>query len=284
MQKSALISMLLAMMLPATFAQAQSTYSSFSTTKFDYKIPQKVMDICKQRNDKLPTDEYLQKSCMEVDIDIIKTTYPWIDSIVNDGYKDTVQLQQTRKGIDEQADEVYQMLQDKENEQLNLYQISRKITLLSTSPRLIQIRQEDYEYTGGAHGMPSNSFYVFDMAQQKQLALDDILVNPAKKKALEKLGFAQFKNFVKKDYERYGEVLTEAEFADHQKTWQYELTDNFYFTPKGLTLSYDPYALGPYSMGFFILNIDKKDLKGIVKDEYLNQHFDKFDDDKWSEE
>lgn len=66
--------------------------------------------------------------------------------------------------------------------------------------------------------------------------------------------------------------------------WKFELTDNFYFTPKGLTLSYDPYQLGPYAMGFVILNLDKAKLKGVIKDEYLNQTFENFNDENWSKE
>ncbi|WP_274584297.1 RsiV family protein [Neisseria leonii] len=43
------------------------------------------------------------------------------------------------------------------------------------------------------------------------------------------------------------------------------LTDNFYFTPQGITFSYTPYELGPYAMGFVVLDIQNSDLAGLIR-------------------
>ncbi|MFW2178226.1 MULTISPECIES: RsiV family protein [unclassified Moraxella] len=285
MKKSLLTSIILASfsLLSSQAVLAKPTPFAFQTVKFDYKIPPKLDALCKQRYNALPKEDRTDNEyCMRVDIDLVKTNYPFIDNVINENFVTEAEQAEMRASFDEDAEYAYEYLQDKKNTQFNQSDTSTLVKLVSTSPKVVQISQEGYEYGGGPHGMPSMGFYVFDLEKQKQLKVDDILVSPSKKTALEKLVFAQFKNWVKKSYVENGDKLTEQAFADYQKTWKFELNDNFYFTPQGMTFSYNPYSLGAYAIGFAILNIDKKDLKGIVKDAYLNQNFDKFDDDNWN--
>lgn len=287
MKKSIVIASL-ALALANTHALAKPSHFKFSTYQFDYAIPQKLAELCRQRYNVLPDnerddDEY----CMRVEIDVVKTNYPFINDIINSAKIADVNIatsegaKQARQAFDERANDVYAELQHKENTQFNLAYYSSVNKLFSTSPNVVQIRAEDYQYMGGPHGMPTMEFFVFDLAKQKRLAVDDILISPSKKSALKKLVFAQFREWVKQDYVENDEKFNEQDFAEHQKIWSFYLSNNFYFTPKGMIFGYNPYDIGPYAMGFAMLNVDKKALKGIVKDEYLNQTFERFDDNGW---
>lgn len=157
------------------------------------------------------------------------------------------------------------------------YQFSSDAELISVSDKTVQIVREDYLFDFGAHGMPSVEFYVMDLADKKRLKLDDVLLNSAKKSELENLLKQQFTKELKT---KMG--LTDDEVQSHFDFWEFNITDNFYFSPKGMTFVYIPYEIAPYAMGFTALNISKAQLKGFVKDKYIHQSFDQFDDNEWS--
>ncbi len=278
------LSVVMLAMAQPVFAKAPDI--GFKTYLYDYKIPKKLHDLCQKKLKSEQGKQYNQEHCMTVDIELIKTNYPWIDNAINQNFTDPSTKKEVRAFFDETAKDVYDYLKQSDSESmiLNRFEQSQSIKLVGTSPRLTQIMLDAYEYHGGAHGMPSRSFYTFDMQQKKELKLDDILVSPVKKAQFEKIAFEQFKVFFK-NYHIENEIeYKENHLDEHINMWEFELTDNFYFTPKGLTLSYDPYQLGPYAMGFVILNIDKAKLKGVIKDEYLNQTFENFNDENWSKE
>lgn len=272
------ITLLLSSLALATTVMAQPIH--FKTYAFDYQIPQKVGQACQnvhQNQEIKENDPY----CMVVDVKLLKTDFAWIDEIVNGDYANPKKQQELRQAFDETADWVYEELQQADVNP-NRYQLFYEPHLISHNAQIMQIENEFFEYQGGPHGMPSKTFYVFDLKKKKQLKIDDIIINASKKRELEQLVFQAFKANVKNYDEENDLVFSEQEFVDYQQTWPFYLEDNFYFTPKGMTFSYDPYQLGAYAMGFFILNIDKKALQGIIKPEYLNQDLANFDDKEWS--
>lgn len=106
----------------STTALAKPSRFEFSTYKFDYPIPQKLAELCQERYNALPdnkrdNDEY----CMSVDIDVVKTNYPFINDIINSGKIGDANIatsegaKQARQVLDETVDYVYDDLQDKQN-------------------------------------------------------------------------------------------------------------------------------------------------------------------------
>lgn len=280
MQKSpiAIACTLLAFALPV-FAKTPDI--GFSTYKFDYQVPQKLQQICTQKLARWDYHQNTAGNCMVVDIELIKSYHAWIDDIINHNFSSPTGQEKMRIMYNEQADDVYNTLQSFDPILPTQFEDSRRIKLIGTSPRLTQILALNYNYLGGNHGMPSRTFYVFDMQTKKQLTLDDILVSPTKKAQLEKLAFAKFKAFIQAYYQEHKIAFDKQVFDEYQQVWGFELTDNFYFSQKGLTFSYDPYILGPYAMGFISLTLDSSSLKDIIKGDYLNQPFGKLDDSDW---
>lgn len=130
-------------------------------------------------------------------------------------------------------------------------------TLDNTTLELMKL--VTYTYAGGAHGLSQANYYVFDMANKRQLTLDDILV-PNQKVNLEKAMKAKFIAWIKAN----GDNPTE-----YQKTWQFHITDNFIFTKDGIRFVYQPYEISPYAYGMPEFTLTYGELKGMIKSEYL---------------
>lgn len=267
----------------ATSAQAGV---NFNTTDMAYTPPAKLINLCKtvinhRINDAKQAGERVgdldknpQTACMTVDIELVKTGEAWIDTELNAYYL----RPETKRFIDDSSEWTSEYFSEPDNQNSPLsYQFSSDAELISVSDKTVQIVREDYLFDFGAHGMPSVEFYVMDLADKKRLKLDDVLLNPAKKSELENLLKQQFTKELKIEM-----GLTDDEVQSHFDFWEFNITDNFYFSPKGMTFVYIPYEIAPYAMGFTALNISKAQLKGFVKDKYIHQSFDQFDDNEWS--
>ena len=126
---------------------------------------------------------------------------------------------------------------------------------------LEQIAVDYFEYTGGAHGLYSTAWYVFDNNDQR-LTLDTLLEQNGKDalyRLLEKAYSAETgsdgKDAGGTDGEWYKAVRTDA--------------GNFYFDSEGLVMSYAPYSIGSYAQGQIELRLPYAELTGVVKAAYL---------------
>ncbi len=141
------------------------------------------------------------------------------------------------------------------------YDHSDSIRFIAQRNHLASFKQFSYGYSGGAHGMYSTSYALFDLNTHKQLLLPDILQRFADAKLLQALRELYIEN-----YAEYAESWLSDDLAEQAQTF---LTDNFVFNEQGLTFSYAPYVLGPYSEGEVRLTLHCAQLKELLKPEYL---------------
>jgi len=113
-----------------------------------------------------------------------------------------------------------------------------------------------YLYMGGAHGISSSQYFVFDRLKQTVIPLENILQN----KDDEKLQGIIYSNFVKK----YGKENAGMLF---EKTRLLPATNNYYITPGGICFAYSEYEIGPYCMGNVSVTISLSDIN-----EYLTPY------------
>lgn len=279
--KSVLLTSLLTCSLSAFASQG------FSTSQLAYQVPKNVQTLCQKHIQKLPKSEQAdyQDGCMHVNIQLLNSPYNTLNKAVNGNFH----LGNTDT-LDENAQEVYETLQYETPNQLMLFGITSEPKLISQSNRLWQIGKDEHLYTGGSRGSDSKTFYVYDIKQDKVLTIDDILMASVQKSKLTQLAKTAYLNYLKA---KYAEIMqtdssvdttTQQMIAEHIKSWEFYLTNNFYFTPDGMTLTYQLYELGPYMMGLVNLNIDKQALQGIIKAEYLSDPLGDFDDDGWHQD
>lgn len=155
---------------------------------------------------------------------------------------------------------------DKELKDLGAgHQISLSISpkILNSNGPLATVVLNTSNYLGGAHGSASQTYFNFDLKQQKQMSLDDILL-PKQKTKLNQLAHEQFKQWV------LDSQLAE-NVEQYEQAWPFKLTDNYYLGQKGLILQYAEYEIGPYVVGLPRLTIPYEQLNQVIKPEYLAQ-------------
>ncbi len=131
--------------------------------------------------------------------------------------------------------------------------------------KLVQVRIDSDDNAGGAHGMQSSEYLLFDTALAKRVKLDDILTPNAPINAV-----------VKGKYEDYVRQMPAEDlqamggYEGYIASWPFEMTDNVYFSDAGLSFVFQPYQLGPYVMGHITLSISYAELKdlGLLKAQY----------------
>ncbi|MBB5619468.1 hypothetical protein HDE69_000504 [Pedobacter cryoconitis] len=106
-------------------------------------------------------------------------------------------------------------------------------------------------YSGGAHNNYATTLYCFDVKNQKQLALTD-LVN-IDSVSLQKL---VEKNFRIQYKVKPGEALTTQLFDDHLAA-----NKNFFFDTNGIAFLYNPYEVASFAQGQIVVSVPYKDLK-----------------------
>ena len=146
------------------------------------------------------------------------------------------------------------------NHQINLLV---KPKILQAQGKVVTVVLNSSSYLGGAHGSAAQHYYNFDLKEQKQVELEDLL-RPQKKAALEKLAHEAFKIWVT-DSKLADNV------ADYEQAWPFKLTDNFLLGEQGLILQYGEYDIGPYVVGLPRLVIPYDQLEEVLKQEYLPQ-------------
>ena len=155
---------------------------------------------------------------------------------------------------------------DKELKALSAnHQISLMIKpkILNANLPLATVVLNSSSYLGGAHGSSSQRYYNFDLKQQKQVELNDLLA-PNQKAHLEKKAHEVFKTWVL-------ESKLANSVEEYEQAWKFTLSDNFYLSKQGLILQYGEYEIGPYVVGLPRLTIPYDQVQGILKKEYLPQ-------------
>ena len=102
--------------------------------------------------------------------------------------------------------------------------------------------QEDYVYTGGAHGMPYWNGYTFDLHTGELLGLEAVISNSEEE--LQEIVTRYFAEMINKEPEFYWENAID----NVRKTVNFESL--FYLTEGGIKFYYEPYALACYAAGF----------------------------------
>lgn len=125
---------------------------------------------------------------------------------------------------------------------------------------MLVVELSSYLFQGGAHGMPGRGFINYDMAQDRELKLQDWVV-PGREGA--------FWREAQAAHQRWLEAQELGDDAAFQRMWPFQRTANIALLRDRVLLKYDVYSLAPYSYGHPELEIGYDRLEGILRDEYL---------------
>lgn len=233
------------------------------------------------------------KTCPEFTVERLQSNFPFIDKIIDQQILSTLnqileiaepdakgtQAEQKaeasavagaeqKNSFDAQVQRYANSFIDLDNE-LKALSSNHQINLL-VKPKILQAQGKvvtvvlnSSSYLGGAHGSAAQHYYNFDLKEQKQIKLEDLL-RPQQKAALEKLAHEAFKTWVT-DSKLADNV------ADYEQAWPFKLSNNFLLGEQGLILQYGEYEIGPYVVGLPRLVIPYYQLQDVLKEEYLPQ-------------
>ncbi|MGE8645646.1 RsiV family protein [Acinetobacter vivianii] len=250
---------------PAVQQQAEPVLQG-ETVKIQVKLPE-----CKGN------------TCPDFTVERLQSNFPFIDQLLDQQILNqlgrmlevvdadtpaasTPKNTESKSDLDSQA-QLYADSFVKIDEELKALSSSHQISLM-IKPKILQPKGKlatvvlnSSSYLGGAHGATSQRYYNFDLANQKQVQLHDLLL-PKQKATLEKLAHEAFKTWIVDS-----KLATDPK--EYEQAWSFQLTDNFLLGEQGLILQYGEYDIGPYVVGLPRLVIPFSELQGVLKPEYL---------------
>ncbi|TDP46848.1 lysozyme inhibitor LprI family protein [Zavarzinia compransoris] len=130
------------------------------------------------------------------------------------------------------------------------------------SGRLVSVRFEGYEYTGGAHGMSFTSGVNFLLQAGRMMATGD-LIDPARLPAL--TAYCRARLTAEKRAREVPEELIADSLNDEAVNTGLTAVDAWSFDDQGAAVHYDPYVLGAYAEGGYDCAIPWADLRPLLK-------------------
>ena len=142
------------------------------------------------------------------------------------------------------------------SEELPNMQIRQKI--YTKNANILSMVTEKYAYTGGPHG---NTWWVarnYDIKNKTYINFEDLFYD------------LEYKKIVNGILSKMVE-----ENSDYQDLWEQPRVkdgkcDNFYILDKSIVLFFEPYELSYYAKGIVEFPIEANELRGYLKEEYLN--------------
>ncbi|MGA6134904.1 RsiV family protein [Acinetobacter dispersus] len=222
-------------------------------------------------------------TCPDFTVERLQSNFPFIDQLLDQQILDqlskmldvvdadasaasTAKTAEQKTGLDAQA-QAYANAFVKIDDELKALSSSHQISLM-VKPKILQPKGKlatvvlnSSSYLGGAHGSTSQRYYNFDLANQKQIQLHDLLL-PKQKATLDKLAHEAFKAWIVDS-----KLATDPK--EYEQAWPFQVTDNFLLGEQGLILQYGEYDIGPYVVGLPRLVIPFSELQGVLKPEYL---------------
>lgn len=133
---------------------------------------------------------------------------------------------------------------------------SRVSPIFFFNERFISFTQQEYDYSGGAHGMPYWVPHTFDLHTGEELGLSFFVANEQE----------EFKNIVTEQFIKMYDVDPEWYWDDAIETVRerVDFDSPFYLKEDGLVIYFGPYDLAPYAAGFVEIVVPYDELELYV--------------------
>ena len=132
-----------------------------------------------------------------------------------------------------------------------------RITPYSYTDSTYTLLENRVSYTGGAHGSDEVIFHLYDRKNNNELELKDIF----NKAEIEQLYKIVEKNYREEKKLKPTDSMKKAGWFNDE----FQLTDNFCLTPKGMLFHYNSYEIKPYAEGHTEIFLTNKELAPITK-------------------
>lgn len=143
------------------------------------------------------------------------------------------------------------------------YSLYQTITTARADHRILSLRDDTYQHTGGTHGMFFREGVTFDAESGKKLELRD-LVNDWDNFVTEASAGVVY--YLK---ENYSEELVEDYVEIIEAMWTEDTEPDWYVDASSIVIVLQEYMVGPYSMGTVEVHLPYADFVHYIKETYL---------------
>lgn len=211
----------------------------------------------------------------------ISIQYPYIQNFKNEAIKDSVNAIILELLLLNTADEIaYNSLEERLESFIREYEMAKnemenelvlpsswtcevKIEVVLNTDKILALRFFEMNYTGGVHPNSFTRYFNFDMETAEIIRLEDILTEGYRKDLLkiaercfkEAMGVEQSTPISSTPYEFPG--------------GKFLLPRNFALSATGLRFCFNPYDIGPYSLGTIEFEVPYDAIMGILKQEAI---------------
>jgi hypothetical protein len=134
--------------------------------------------------------------------------------------------------------------------------------------RCIVVKRDNYEYKGGAHGMGTTLYYVFDLTDKRVLYIRDFF-----REGTEERLYETIKSELRMFNDRIVTATQGTAFLGDDKplsqgvffTDEPGLTENFFINQEGMCFNWAPYEIAPYAAGSIEILLPWKTIRPILK-------------------
>lgn len=224
-----------------------------------------IYTIFEQTSDTVAADDGSKLFLSQTYFPVVNTESDDLEAWLNDAVvKLDNEIFQIRLALQNQAAADYNTLSD--GSTFYTYSYYSNMSTSRQDEVVISLLQLDSVYQGGAHPNHIQKAYNFDLEQQTQLALSDVLYPDSAQILLDqildkldnRLSTLESNGF----YADYREVVT-AYFEDSQ------LTPFWYFSDSGLVIYFNCYDIAPYAAGIIKVELLYDILEGVLLPQYF---------------
>lgn len=150
---------------------------------------------------------------------------------------------------------------------LESYESSNIAYIILNENNLLTLQYNQFNYTGGAHGLDTHSFYVFNLRNGEPINIADLFnvgYEPELTKIAEQTLRANFRIPANQSLAQFGFTLQNGKFT---------LAKNYYVRREGVGFYYNPYEIAPYAVGSVELLLPFERIKHLIKKEGLLKGF-----------
>ncbi|TGY47837.1 DUF3298 domain-containing protein [Rodentibacter caecimuris] len=244
--------------IPAIFAEEDVVFKKSETIQ--YPKP-------KSEEDYSP-----EEGKIEYSISMLKTNIDWLNTLLweeltrdEDNKGKVLTREQLVAELQENFNETYEGMKEEKT-----MGVERRlwVDFIGQKEKLATFSVGTYEYEGGAHGMGGNLYLSIDLTSHKILKLNDLF----DEKVLPKV-----KELLWANYTQDGAVKDDETFT---KKADFNVSDNIYLDSEGVHFIYSAYEIAPYAAGESDLTLNWWQLKDLLKPDFKQQSYVKFDEDR----
>lgn len=197
-------------------------------------------------------EEYLYMTM--ADVEIASESFLALEETVNAWAKERTE---NREALKIQYMEMAEAEKEANGDEFYGYSISEMLTITRSDERILSLREESYQYLGGAYPVSFIGGVNFDVQTGALLELEDLFVDPE-----------GFKDASAQFIVGYVENVYDLSVTEEQVLALWDTEMEWYMDASGMTVIFNEDTLGPHALGILEIPLTMANVQDYMKAEY----------------